>query len=91
MDTDVECAVSLPQGTPVKVSIPFDGIDIMDDENDGIIAANVVSSIYKGSYYQCVVRTDEYVDIFIDTKDEWLVNDRIGLLFDKNKIKVEAI
>lgn len=90
LDNNINCNCSLDEGTPVKVVIPFDGIEIMDDENDGIITGDIVSSIYKGSYYQCVVRTDEYVDIFIDTQDEWLVGDRVGLLFDVNKIKVEV-
>jgi len=90
LDTEIECASNLAKGTEVKVTIPFDGIEIMDNEEDGIVAANVVSSIYKGSYYQCILRTDTYIDIFVDTQDDWLVDDRVGLLFDKSKIKVEV-
>lgn len=73
------CNSDLPSGTKVKVQIDFNDVVITDDEREGIIGASVVSSIYKGSYYQCVVRTDDYYDFFVDTDDEWLKGDRVGI------------
>ena len=55
----------------------------------GIIGATVVSSIYKGSYYQCIVRTDDYYDFFVDTDDDWLKGDRVGIRIAPEKIIVE--
>lgn len=86
-----ECNFDKPSGTKVKVKIDFDDIEILDDENDGIISGKVVSSIYKGSYYQCVVRTDNYYDFFVDTDDDWMKGDRVGLNVSKDKILVEEI
>ena len=57
-----------PRGTPVRVKVDFDDVEITDDEEDGVIGATVVSSIYKGSYYQCIVRTDDYYDFFVDNR-----------------------
>ncbi|HHU42962.1 MAG: ATP-binding cassette domain-containing protein [Bacillota bacterium] len=74
-----DCLRSLPSGTKVKVQIDFDDVIIHDDEKEGIIGGTVVSSIYKGSYYQCIVRTDDYYDFFVDTDDEWLKGDRVGI------------
>ncbi len=84
-----ECNSTLPAGTPVKVTIDFDDVEITDDESDGVIGATVVSSIYKGSYYQCIVRTDDYYDFFVDTDDDWLKGDRVGINIHKDKIIVE--
>jgi hypothetical protein len=84
-----ECNSNLPAGTPVKVSIDFDDVEITDDADDGVIGATVVSSIYKGSYYQCIVRTDDYYDFFVDTDDDWLKGDRVGIKIAKDKIIVE--
>ncbi|MCQ2602694.1 MAG: TOBE domain-containing protein [Clostridia bacterium] len=76
---EFDCVCNLPAGTPVKVSVDFDDIEIMDDEADGTIGGKVVSSIYKGSYYQCIVRADDNYQFFIDTDDEWLKGDRVGI------------
>lgn len=86
-----ECNFDKPSGTKVKVKIDFDDIIILDDEEDGVIGGTVVASIYKGSYYQCVVRTDNYYDFFVDTDDDWLKGDRVGLNVPKDKIIVEEI
>lgn len=84
-----ECNSTLPAGTPVKVTVDFDDVEITDDESDGVIGATVVSSIYKGSYYQCIVRTDDYYDFFVDTDDDWLKGDRVGININKDKIIIE--
>ena len=71
------------------MSVDFDDVEITDDEEDGVIGATVVSSIYKGSYYQCIVRTDDYYDFFVDTDDDWLKGDRVGIKIAKDKIIIE--
>ena len=86
-----ECNFNAEIGTKVKVSIDFDDVELHDDEEDGTIGVTVVNSIYKGSYYQCIVRTDEYVDFFVDTEDDWLVGDRVGLSVAKEKLIVEVL
>lgn len=88
-DVQFECVSDLPAGTLVKVSVDFDDVEITDDESDGTIGATVVSSIYKGSYYQCIVRTDDYYDFFVDTEDDWLKGDRVGIKIAPEKIIVE--
>ena len=63
----------------------------MDNEEDGEIGATVVNSIYKGNYYQCIIRTDTYYDFFVDTDDDWLKGDRVGINLPKDKIIIEEI
>ncbi|MBO5654608.1 MAG: TOBE domain-containing protein, partial [Clostridia bacterium] len=88
-DGQFKCECSLPAGTPVKVSVDFDDVEITDDEEVGVIGSTVVSSIYKGSYYQCIVRTDDYYDFFVDTDDDWLKGDRVGIKIAKDKFIIE--
>lgn len=85
------CNSNLPSGTPVKVSIDFDDVIVHDDEEDGIIGGEVVSSIYKGSYYQCIIRADNYYNFFVDTDDDWLKGDRVGLSVAPDKIIIEQL
>ncbi len=84
-----QCQTDIEEGTKVNVIVDFDDVEIHDDEEDGTIGATVISSIYKGSYYQCIVRTDDYYDFFVDTDYDWLKDDRVGLSIDATKIIIE--
>ena len=64
---------------------------LFDDEEDGIIGGEVVDSIYKGSYYQCIVRADDRYQFFIDTEDDWLIGDRVGISVDPDKLIVTPL
>ncbi len=86
-----ECISDLPEGTKVKVKIDFDDVEITDDEEDGVISATVVNSIYKGSYYQCIVRTDDFYDFFVDTEIDWFKGDRVGIKIAPEKIIIEKL
>ncbi|MBD5131866.1 MAG: ATP-binding cassette domain-containing protein [Clostridiales bacterium] len=80
--------LDLERGDEVRVSIPFDKIELTDDEDDGVIGANVTQTLYKGSYYQVQVYTDDDNDFFIDTVDEWDIGDRVGIKIDPADISV---
>ncbi|MBQ9485981.1 MAG: ABC transporter ATP-binding protein, partial [Clostridia bacterium] len=77
------------QGDKVLVYVPFTAITLTDDEKDGVIGANVTQSVYKGTYYQVQVFTDSDDDFYIDTADEWDMDDRVGVNIDGAKVKLE--
>ena len=79
---------SFERGDEVRVKIPFDKIELTDDEEDGVIGANVTQTLYKGSYYQVQVYTDDDNDFFIDTVDEWDIGDRVGINIKPSDITV---
>ncbi|MBQ7642543.1 MAG: ATP-binding cassette domain-containing protein [Clostridia bacterium] len=91
------CDASLPyavgesfeSGESVVVKVPFDAIEITDDENDGTIGAVVAQSVYKGTYYQVQLVTKSGEDFFADTPYEWNIGDRVGIKIDPAKISVE--
>ncbi|MBP5467317.1 MAG: ABC transporter ATP-binding protein, partial [Clostridia bacterium] len=76
-------------GDEVIVYVPFTAITLTDDEKDGVIGANVSQSFYKGTYYQVQVFTDSDDDFYIDTADEWDMDDRVGIIIDGSKVKLE--
>ena len=49
----------------------------------------MLSSIYKGSYYQAILSTDDHYIFFADTDDDWLKGDRVGIKIAPEKIVIE--
>lgn len=80
--------LGLSKGDRVRLQIPFDKISLTDNEEDGIIGGNVSQSLYKGEYYQVQVYTDTDEDFYLDTTDEWDIDDRIGIMIKPEDIKV---
>lgn len=89
-DGNFPCQSNLPEGAKVNVTVDFDDVELTDDEEDGTIGATVISSIYKGSYWQYIVRTDTYYDFFVDNDYEWLIGDRVGIKIAPDKLIIEA-
>ncbi len=79
------------KGDEVKVKVGFRDIELMDDENDGVIGANVTQSLYKGEYNQVQIYTDTDEDFYVVTTDEWDMNDRVGVKIKPNAIILEKI
>ncbi len=78
------------KGDKVVVEVDFDKVDLTDDESDGTVGGNVAQTLYKGSYYQVQVYTDDDDDIFVDTADEWDIDDRVGIVIPPEAISVRA-
>ncbi|MBO7390149.1 MAG: spermidine/putrescine ABC transporter ATP-binding protein, partial [Clostridia bacterium] len=76
-------------GEDVIVYVPFDAVELLDDEADGVIGASVTQSLYKGTYYQVQVYTDTDEDFYIDTSDEWDMDDRVGVKIEGAKVRLE--
>ena len=76
------------RGDEVRVLVPFDKVELTDDEEDGVIGANVTQTLYKGSYYQVQVYTDDDHDFLVDTVDEWDIGDRVGIKINPKDLAV---
>lgn len=89
-DFGLDVPEGLEKGDKVQVQVPFDAVELTDDENDGVIGGNITQSIYKGTYYQVQVYTDTDEDFYVDTSDEWDINDRVGINLKRDKVTVTA-
>lgn len=72
----------------VKVTIGLNDIEIIDNEEDGEVAGEIVSIIYKGDHYQVIIRTEEE-DFVVDTEYTWNENDRVSVHINKENIKLK--
>ncbi len=72
----------------VKVEVPLNGIEIIDNEEDGVISGEIVSMIYLGDHYQIIIRTKEDEDFVVDTDYTWNENDRVSVRIDPKNIKL---
>ncbi len=79
------------KGEKVKVKIKFTDVILTDDQKDGTIGGNVTQFFYKGNYNEVQVYTDTDEDFFIDTQDEWDMNDRVGIKINPENITVEKL
>lgn len=86
---EVAGAEGFEKGDKVVVSVAFDKVILTDDEDDGRIGGNIAQSVYKGAYYQVQVYTDDDDDFFLDTVEEWDINDRVGINILPENIIVE--
>mgnify|MGYP000115716379 CR=1 FL=1 len=72
----------------VKAEIGLHDIEIIDNEEDGIVAGEIVSIIYKGDHYQVIIRTANDEDFVVDTEYTWNEFDRVSVKVDPAKIKL---
>lgn len=78
----------IPAGSPVTVQVPFDGIILQDDENDGTLTGDVRFILYKGDHYHLTVASDWQEDIYVDTHDVWDNSDHVGITIPRESITI---
>jgi spermidine/putrescine transport system ATP-binding protein len=94
-DTDAipeEVRNSLVKGTRVKVEIPFEDIDLLDDIDAGFTSGEVHFILYMGNHYHLTIKTDGGGFLWVDTQDIWDKGDLVGIGFKKERpIKISII
>ena len=72
----------------VTAEIDLKNIEVIDNEEDGVVSGEIISIIYKGDHYQIIVRTDEDEDFVIDTEYTWNEHDMVSLKVKPEDIKL---
>lgn len=72
----------------VIAQIGLKDIEILDDDESGIVKGEIVSIIYKGDHYQLTIRTSEDEDFVLDTEYTYDENDLVGLFVKPADIKL---
>ena len=75
----------------VKVSVGLKAIEIIDNDEDGTVAGEIVSIIYKGDHYQVIIRTDEDEDFVVDTEYTWNEFDRVSVKIRPENIHMKLV
>jgi len=82
--------VASEKGAPVRATIPFDRVQMVDDEKDGIVAGTVTHTLYRGRFNRVTVWTDADERFIVDTEVEWDIGDRVGIVVLPEDIQIEA-
>lgn len=72
----------------VKVEVGLSDIEIIDNEEDGVVSGEIISILYKGDHYQVIIRTKEEDDFVVDTEYTWNEFDRVSVKIPPEKIKL---
>ena len=78
----------LEEGREVKVEVPFDGVELLDHQEDGALSGEVYFILYKGNHYHLTVRTTDREFIYVNTQDIWDKGDLVGINFAPSEIKI---
>lgn len=74
-------------GNKVKAIIPFDGVELYDNEQDGVFTGDISFILYKGNHYHLTIDTDWGETIFVDTQDVWDLGDHVGITVRKLEVR----
>ena len=66
-------------GTEVKVEVPFEAVDLLDNLDDGVLDGEVHFILYKGDHYHLTIKTDAGDFLWVDTNDIWDKGDLVGI------------
>jgi len=77
------------KGSLVTAYIPFDKIEITEDEEDGTVSGMVTNSIYKGTYYEVTIWSDNDTRFIVTTPEEHDIDDIVGIKVSPEYIKLE--
>ena len=78
-------------GKKIKVIVPFDGVDMRDDLEEGATIAEVVSILYKGNHYDVELKTEEGGLLYVSSIDPWDDGDQVGVEFLTEKLQIELL
>lgn len=87
-EIQIESASTLEEGKEVVLEVDFDKIELMDDEEDGMIGGSISQIIYKCNHYHVTVETDDQQTVYADTQDIWDDGDRVGIRFNEKNIRI---
>ena len=72
----------------VIVKIRLNDIEISDDINHGNICGKITNTIWKGEYYQVLVRSECGNDYIVDSEYYWNINDKVSIFVKKENVKI---
>ena len=72
-------------GTEVRVEVPFEAVDLLDNLDDGVLDGEVHFILYKGDHYHLTIKTDAGDFLWVDTNDIWDKGDLVGIRFIADK------
>ena len=83
-----DAVAGMEPGTEVLVDVPFGGVVLDDNQEDGTLTGNISFILYKGDHYHITVDSDWDEDVYVDTNDIWDKGDNVGISIPEDCISV---
>ena len=74
----------------VTVSIPFDKIELFDNEEEGTFTGDISFILYKGDHYHLTIDTDWGEKLYVDTQDVWDLGDHVAITIPTSNIQINT-
>ena len=75
-------------GEKVTVEVDFDKVDLLDHQEEGVLAGEVHFLLYKGDHYHLTILTEDGDHIWVDTDDIWDKGDLVGVDIEPKDLKI---
>ena len=75
-------------GDRVQAVIRFEDVDLLDHQEDGVVAGEVYFLLYQGNHYHLTIRTESGDRLWVDTNDIWDKGDLVGVNIAPEAIKL---
>lgn len=83
-----EATAGLSYNDEVWVDVPFGGIVLNDNQEDGTLTGSISFILYKGDHYHITVASDWDEDVYADTNDVWDKGDYVGISIPARAISI---
>ena len=87
-DEDFPIPNEFEAGTEVVVDVPFDGVELLDNLDEGVLNGEVHFILYMGNHYHLTIKTDDGDYLYVDTNDIWDKGDLVGIKLLPKTIKL---
>ena len=84
-----ELPVEMQDKEQVIATVPFDKIDLFDNEEEGTFTGDICFILYKGNHYHLTIDTDWGEKIYVDTQDVWDLGDHVAITIPMENIEVK--
>ena len=84
-----ELPKELQQQERVTATIPFDKIELFDNEEEGTFTGDISFILYKGNHYHLTIDTDWGEKLYVDTQDVWDLGDHVAITIPAENIEVK--
>ena len=73
----------------IRVNVPFNKIELFDNENEGTFTGDISFILYKGDHYHLTIDTDWGEKLYVDTQDVWDLGDHVAITIPQENISFE--
>ena len=71
------------------MEVRFENVDLLDHQEDGVLAGEVHFLLYKGDHYHLTILTEDGDHIWVDTNDIWDKGDLVGINILPKDLKID--